>query len=736
MARKKIILPYWVANEDKVNDKELFQKEFEDLSKGEFVLNLIENNVTISTLDVSGNTNVFESKNIIDEKINNEHNRITLVEEEINNKIDVIKTELDETDVKLLDDINKLDSKTEALFSGLTQALNEEHETRIDHDNMLLETLQKEIERAIDKDNSIELLINDEIERASNEEKKLNNILELEKEKRISGDTTLTTLISVESEQRLSGDTILQTQINENKLLFEKECENILNLVSSAETQINMLIENTSSALTAYIDSENKAQEIELYNYVDEKDLENYTNISKFIENEIDKVDEKLNNINSSLTVEINSIKDINSEKRLVDLEGKSHEHDNKTILDSINEEKINSWDNSLNEAKSYVDEKLIEVSNSYDIKGSSISALTEAKIYIDEQIDNLSYDAKGSSMSALTEAKLYADSLSKNYEPAGAINSYDIEIKSWVENKGYLTSHQDISHLASKAVVDTLVGQDENKSARSIAQDEASMAIAKVVASADTSFDTLKEIADWIKTDETNSTQIVNDIANLKNIAHTHSNKTIIDNITQNNIDSWNNSLNDAKSYIDEQIDGLSYDTKGSAATAENNAKSYTNESIAEVRTWVENKGYLTTHQDISHLASTEWVKANYVPITGDTTVEGTLLANDFCTTSDARLKDFVGNVEIDFEKLKLIPKKYYYWKDKTMGKQLQIGTSAQDLKKVYPTCVFYDEISDKYTVNYPKLSIIALAAIDKLYEENKELKYLLNKIIDKLNL
>lgn len=99
-----------------------------------------------------------------------------------------------------------------------------------------------------------------------------------------------------------------------------------------------------------------------------------------------------------------------------------------------------------------------------------------------------------------------------------------------------------------------------------------------------------------------------------------------------------------------------------------------------------------------------------------------------DFCTTSDNRLKDFVSDIDLDFEALKLIPKKYYYWKDKSMGEDLQIGTSAQELAKIYPTCVSYDEVSDRYSVNYQKLSIVALAAIDKLHERVSELESKLN--------
>ena len=119
--------------------------------------------------------------------------------------------------------------------------------------------------------------------------------------------------------------------------------------------------------------------------------------------------------------------------------------------------------------------------------------------------------------------------------------------------------------------------------------------------------------------------------------------------------------------------------------------------------------------------------VKEEYLPLSGGT-VNGNIVANDFITTSDERLKDFESDVNIDFDKLKSIPKKYYYWKDKSMGKDLQMGTSAQALAKIYPECVNYDEVSDRYSVNYQKLSIVALAAIDKLHEEISKLKSMIN--------
>ena len=100
----------------------------------------------------------------------------------------------------------------------------------------------------------------------------------------------------------------------------------------------------------------------------------------------------------------------------------------------------------------------------------------------------------------------------------------------------------------------------------------------------------------------------------------------------------------------------------------------------------------------------------------------------------SDERLKNFGDNVEIDFEKLLSIPKVYYTWKNDE-SKNNMIGTSAQKLKEIYPELVSENE-DGKMAVSYEKLSIIALAAVDKLHKENEELKDRLKRIEEKLGL
>ena len=95
----------------------------------------------------------------------------------------------------------------------------------------------------------------------------------------------------------------------------------------------------------------------------------------------------------------------------------------------------------------------------------------------------------------------------------------------------------------------------------------------------------------------------------------------------------------------------------------------------------------------------------------------------NGFYQTSDERKKNFENEIEVDFNKLKEIPKSYFTWKDDE--KQVRnIGTSAQKLAEIYPELVSYNETDDEYSVSYAELSIVALKAVDKLYEENQMLR------------
>lgn len=105
--------------------------------------------------------------------------------------------------------------------------------------------------------------------------------------------------------------------------------------------------------------------------------------------------------------------------------------------------------------------------------------ALQAAKAYIDGEIDGLGTLAGKSEV---------------------AYNDLAAALKTLIDGK------------ADGSVVTTLVGDDTGKSVRAISAEE----VAKVVAGADTKYDTLKEIADWILNDTTGATKMANDITRL----------------------------------------------------------------------------------------------------------------------------------------------------------------------------------------------------------------------------
>ena len=116
-----------------------------------------------------------------------------------------------------------------------------------------------------------------------------------------------------------------------------------------------------------------------------------------------------------------------------------------------------------------------------------------------------------------LTAAKTYTDAKVKTVSdlvgtlPEGATAS---TVVGYVDEKtAGIASDAALQALNGK--VNTLVGEDTNKSARAIAAEET----AKIVAGADASYDTLKEIADWISSHSTDAAAMNSAILALQGI-------------------------------------------------------------------------------------------------------------------------------------------------------------------------------------------------------------------------
>lgn len=164
-------------------------------------------------------------------------------------------------------------------------------------------------------------------------------------------------------------------------------------------------------------------------------------------------------------------------------------------------------------------------------------------------------------------------------------------------------------------AAIATLNGDAET--AGSVANTATAIAAAKVaeiVAGADASYDTLKEIADWIINDTTGAADMANDIATLQSLVGDKAVATqIAEAISAADLDKYAlatdlNSLADrvktledasyqnaeqVGSAIDDKIAALNlvntYDAKGAAATAESNAKAYVDTEFAKIQALTE---------------------------------------------------------------------------------------------------------------------------------------------------
>jgi phosphoribosyl-ATP pyrophosphohydrolase len=166
--------------------------------------------------------------------------------------------------------------------------------------------------------------------------------------------------------------------------------------------------------------------------------------------------------------------------------------------------------------------------------------------------------------VSAMTGSSIELSGYAKVEDVKDYVRSGVTDSKTYTNNK-----IKELSNVyASKSTVDSLIGKDTNKTIRKVAAEE----VAKIVASADTKYDTLKEISDWIINDTTGAAAMANDIAALKKETHTHTNKSVIDSITPEKIAAWEsavekiNSLENIinsliKEYIINNVKGKEYE-------------------------------------------------------------------------------------------------------------------------------------------------------------------------------
>ena len=220
------------------------------------------------------------------------------------------------------------------------------------------------------------------------------------------------------------------------------------------------------------------------------------------------------------------------------------------------------------------------------------------------------------------------------------------------------------------------------------------------------------------------------NDLSNKPNIPDISGIQSKLDGIAEGaevNVQSdWNETTTTSDAYIKNKP------TLATVATSGNYNDLTNRPTIPSVDEFIKNISLDTSTETLYIVGSTSKTGSTTSLNTSSTDVY--ISGGEVYAASDERLKVFGDNIEVDFNELSEIPKVYYSWKDDIEKRQM-IGTSAQKLKEIYPELVSESE-DGKLAVSYEKLSIIALAAIDKLYKENEELKDRLKRIEEKLGL
>jgi hypothetical protein len=157
----------------------------------------------------------------------------------------------------------------------------------------------------------------------------------------------------------------------------------------------------------------------------------------------------------------------------------------------------------ALDDAKAYTDSK---VDGKFDEAGAAAQALADAKAYTDSKVDG-KFDEAGAAAAAQAAAIADAESkyqLKGDYEAAGAAAQALADAKA---DAAELYQVKGDYEAAGTAAALNEAMDERVKALEEIDHDKiAADAVAAVVAGAESDFDTLKEVADWIASDKEGS--------------------------------------------------------------------------------------------------------------------------------------------------------------------------------------------------------------------------------------
>ena len=213
-------------------------------------------------------------------------------------------TSLADADTILDTNLKEVSDRLEEL-SAVTEAIQEQSSD-------LEERLNAEIERATERENELDSKIDNEIERAQLEESSLRSVIDEEIERAIEKEGELDAKIDAETERAIEKEGELDTKIDAE---IERATEK--------ENEIDTKVDNLSDRLTAITGQEgdtykkhnttpdDNANYINVAESMDEADFildKNLGELSAATVSEIERLDTKIDNVNSTLISQINEI--------------------------------------------------------------------------------------------------------------------------------------------------------------------------------------------------------------------------------------------------------------------------------------------------------------------------------------------------------------------------------------------------------------------------------------------
>ena len=281
------------------------------------------------------------------------------------------------------------------------------------------------------------------------------------------------------------------------------------------------------------------------------------------------------------------------------------HSHSNKTVLDGITSAKVTEWNNkstfdgnynsltnkptipTVDVNKNYVDTQLAKKANTSDIPSLNGYA---TETYVQNKIAEASLSGGEVDLSGYATKDELSTKADKSTIPT--------KVSQLTNDKGYLTSHQDISGKADKTYVDTELAKKANTSHTHSYDDLTNKPTIPSTTNLATKTELkngLEKKADKVHTHDQYLTEH-QDISMKadKTELHSHSNKTVLDGITSSKVTEWNN-----KSTFDGNYNSLT--NKPTIPTVDVN-KSYVDTQLANKSDTTHNHDTVYSKLDHSH--------------------------------------------------------------------------------------------------------------------------------------